>query len=84
MPCPFYGKSANELLRILVPLPDDVSGGRQCALVTSRQAPCTLEMAGDPNPELANCEWSNSNRAIDFATFKVDGPAAPTRTRYPD
>lgn len=82
MPCPFYGKSASELFRILTP-----SGGNQCALVTSRHAPCALEIAGDDHPELKNCEWSQSQRAIEFERFPLSGSPAPlpnVEAGYPD
>jgi hypothetical protein len=78
MPCPFYGKSAHEFLRILVP-----SGGNQCALITNRYAPCKLEIAGDPAPELERCELAGSRQAIEFAKFDNSG-TAPGVTNYPD
>ena len=78
MPCKFYGKSAHDFLRILVP-----SGGNQCALVANRHAPCKLEIDGDAHPELENCEWCGSARAIEIAKFDASG-TTPGVTNYPD
>lgn len=79
MPCKFYGKSAHELFRILTP-----SGGNQCALVTARHSPCKLEIGGDAHPELENCEWCGSARAIEFATFEPGNATPGIVGGYPD
>lgn len=78
MPCMFYGKSAHEFLKILVP-----SGGNQCALITNRHAPCKLEIAGDPAPELERCEFTGCRNAIEFAKFDESG-TTPGVVKYPD
>jgi hypothetical protein len=67
---------AGELMRVLA-----ITQGNQCALVTSRHAPCTLDMAGDPAPDLKNCEWAGSQRAEEFRTFETANMGS---SRYPD
>jgi hypothetical protein len=74
MICPFYGKAASEMFTILSP-----TGGNQCALITGRHSPCVMELAGKA-PELANCEWSGSQRAIEFADY----PTSRSQYGYPD
>jgi hypothetical protein len=37
-------------------------------------------MAGDPAPQLENCEWEDSQRARDFILFETRRP----QERYPD
>lgn len=79
MPCPFSGKHAVPLMNLLV-----TSQGNQCALITSSYAPCRLEMEGDPAPDLGNCEWKNSQRAVAFAQFETRHMHDTADHHYPD
>jgi len=74
MPCPFYGRHAVELTRVLID-----SHGNECALITAAYSPCRMETAGD-TPDLARCELNGTARAIELATFCRLGKFPP----YPD
>jgi hypothetical protein len=63
MPCPFYGKAAVPLMRVLIP-----HQSNQCALMTRSTEPCRMEIFGE-SPDLANCELHGTGRALDLASY---------------
>jgi hypothetical protein len=66
--CQFYGHSAEPRLKVLVP-----SHGNQCALLSPEHfSSCSLEIAiPDLIPRLENCVFDRTQRAAEYATFRV-------------
>ena len=71
--CPFYGAS---LVQYLTFSPNFIlSGGNQCALITSAHSPCWMEVAEQGAPDWAQCP-----RNPEFLTEVIRGlPAAEQR-----
>ena len=79
MSCPYYGKHASKELRVL-----SETHGNQCALITTRHAPCYLE-TDQQSPDLDACKFKGTGIEIEISRFANSLLSEPRSFgNYPD